>query len=312
MVHVLLIVALGAAPAAKAGSPVISHAEAASAAAPVRVVTADDVAKLCRALEPTERLRAKGDAVERGEAVTRHDEERDAAIQGRYEVVVPAGAIAFAPYDGPERRLSLAEPAQIPVAEETARLWPTEKRGLGVEADAAAARRILDAQRAGSLSLALVFDVPDDATCGTDARGKKFTIPVEPVAWRWLDGEAVLAAGGSAAERPVVTAAAGAKPRAVVGDPLAGPAESKKAVESRRPDLEACYAEALRRDPSADGVVVAEIGGPKVAIAADSVGDAELAVCVQRALGTLPAGKDGRASVPIRFELAAPGAGEGR
>lgn len=303
----VLLAVLGAVPAGKPSAPVIRHSESAPEPPANRLATADEVAKLCRALEPAERLRAKGDAVERGEAEAKHDAERSAALRGRYEVAVPAANIAFAPYDGSERRLALVDPVQLPVGDGAARLWPTEQRSLAVEADAAAARRVLDAQKAGSLSLSLVFDLPEDATCGTGARGKTFTVPVEPVSWRWTAGETVLAAGGAAAERPTVTAAAGAKPRVRVGDPITGPAEARKAVIAKRSDLEACYARALARDPSSDGVLVADLGRGKTTIAADSVGDPAFSSCVEKALAAL-ALQGLQAAVPIRFELAAPGA----
>jgi hypothetical protein len=314
----VLLLAAATAPAGAAGAPPARKAPASASARivradpsgperpPVRLDTAADLTRLCDALDPSERLRTPGDAVARGEAETRHDAERDAAVTARYEVTVPAAGLAFAPYDGPERRLALVEPVQLPVAGGTARLWPTEERSLAVEVDAAGARRIIDAQRAGRLSLALVFDLGDDATCGKGARGKKLTVPVEPVAWRWLDGDAVLARGGAAVDRPLLTAAQGALPRVAIGEPIAGPAEAKKAVVARVADLEACYAEALKRDPGADGVLVADLAGQRPAISADSVGDPELAACVQRALAPL-APAAGRLAVPIRFELEAPG-----
>ncbi len=297
----------GLATAAPAGSavPVVRHEEAAPDRAAVRLETADDLARLCGALEPAERVRAKGDAVERGEAEARQETSRGAALKERYEARIPAAKLAFAPYDGPERRLALQEPVQLPVADGTARLWPTEARDLGVEADAATARRILQAQRRGALALDVAFELPEDATCGTGARGKKFTIPVEPVSWRWMDGDAVLAHGGAAAERPLVTAAQGALPRVDVGDPISGPLDASKLVLAKGGELEACYREALKRNPGVDGVLVAEIGGARTAISADSVGDEQFAVCVQRALATL--GQGTRAAVPIRFELAPPG-----
>jgi hypothetical protein len=308
----LLVLALGVTPPGKPSTPVVKEEGAASETAPARLATAEDVTKLCKSLDPAERLRAKGDAVERGEAEARHDAERDAALAARYEVIAEAARIPFAPYDGPERLLSLAEPVQIPFAGGAARLWPTEQRGLAVGADAAVARRVLDAQRAGTLSLAVVFDLPDDGTCGAGDRGKKFTIPIEPVSWRWLDGEVTLAAGGAAAERPLLTLAAGAKPTVDVGEPLAGPAELKKAVAARSSELEACYAEALERDPVLDGVLVADVAGAKPVISADSVGDAQLSACVQRVLGPLAPAHGGRGAVPIRFELVAPGAAQGK
>ncbi len=304
----VLLVLSGAAPAGKPPPTTVRHEAPAAEEAPMRLSSAADVAALCRTLEPAERVRPKGDAVERGEAESRHDADRDVALRRRYEVAVPAGKLVFAPYDGPQRILALQEPAQIPVADGTARLWPTEQRDLAVEAEASAARRALDAQRKGTLSLSLVFALPDDATCGSGARGKKFTIPIEPVSWRWVDGEAVLARGGAAAERPLLTAAQGARPTVDVGEPIAGPSEAKKAVLARAAELEACYAEALKRHPALDGVLVADLGGTKPAISADSVGDADLAACVQKALGPLAPAQGGRTAVPIRFELAAPGA----
>jgi hypothetical protein len=320
MTHALsLLLSVAALAAAPAGSPaagprapvapaVVRAADPGADRPVASLVTADDVTRLCRALEPSERMHPEGDAVARGEAEAAHDAAHDAAVVGRYEVVVPGAGLAFAPYDGPERRLQLTEPVQLPFAEGTARLWPTEERGLAVEIDAAGARRVLDAQRTGALTLSVVFDLADDAACGTGARGKKFTLPVEPVSWRWLVDGAVLARGGAGVDRPLLTAAEGARPRVDVGDPISGPADAKKAVLARSTELEACYAEALKRDPGIDGVLVADLGGQRPAISADSVGDAELATCVARALGPLAPAHGGRTAVPIRFELEAPGA----
>lgn len=291
--------------AAPAAPAVVQHGEPAAARSAVRLETAEDLARLCATLEPAERVRLSGDAVERGEAAARQVGARGAALKERYAARVPAAKLAFAPYDAPGGRLALQEPVQLPAADGTARLWPVEHRGLAVDADAAAARRVIDAARRGALALELSFELPEDATCGTGARGKSFTVPVDPVSWRWLEGETVLAQGGAAAERPLLTAAQGARPKVEVGDPLSGPPEASKLVLARTGDLEGCYREALKRDPAADGVLVADIGGPRTAISADSVGDEAFAACVQKALGTLAPGT--RAAVPIRFELTPPG-----
>ncbi|HEY6101229.1 MAG TPA: hypothetical protein VIW03_17465 [Anaeromyxobacter sp.] len=311
MIHALatLLLALPAAapaPAGSAAAPVIRHDASGPDKPPVTLATADDVMRLCRALEFSERVRSPGDAVERGEAETAHGAERAAALKERYAATVPAAKLPFAPYDGPERRLALHEPVQLPVADGTARLWPTEARSLAVEAEAGAARRVLDAQRRGTLALSVVFDLPEDATCASGPRGKTYAIPIDPVAWRWLDGEAVIAHGGAAAERPLVSAAQGARPRVDVGEPIAGPAALRKAVVARSRDLEGCYAEALKKDPALDGVLVADLGGPRAAISADSVGDVDFAACVQKALASLAPAQGGKAAVPIRFELAPP------
>jgi hypothetical protein len=267
------------------------------------------VVALCRTLEPAERLRTKGDAVALGEADEAHDRARDAAIVGRYELAVPGAKLPFARYDGGARRLVLERGGFIALDGGAARLWPALEAGLPVEVDAAAARRILAAQAAGTLELALVFDLGDDVTCGSGPSGRsRYTLPIEPVSWRWVSGGEVLARGGAGAERPLVTATQGAAARVSVGDPLAGPRDARRAVQERAPALEACYADALKRDPALDGVLVAELGGTAPAIAADSVGDAQLAGCVARALGDAAgsAGVGGTVAVPIRFELVAP------
>lgn len=301
-----LLLALPAAPAGREPVPMIQHDGSGIEKPQLPIVTADDVTRLCRALEPAERLRPRGDAVERGTADTEHGADRAAAIKGRYVASVPAAKLAFAPYDGPERRLALQEPVQLPVAEGAVRLWPAEARGLAVEAEPAAARRVLDAQRRGTLRLAVVFDLPDDASCGSGPRGKTFTLAIDPVAWRWIDGGTIVAHGGAAAERPLVTAAQGARPKVEVGEPLAGPTGLKKAVLARSRDLEACYANALKKEPGLDGVLVADLGGARAAISADSVGDADFAACVRDALATLAPVQGGRGAVPIRFDLTPP------
>src|SRR5512142_2940179 len=70
----------------------------------------NDLVTLCKRLVPTERLRGRGDAVERGEEVAAHEVDRSAALLARYALILPAGKVAFAPYDGPEQRLSVSEP----------------------------------------------------------------------------------------------------------------------------------------------------------------------------------------------------------
>jgi hypothetical protein len=184
------------------------------------------------------------------------------------------------------------------------RLWATEDRTLPVRVDAAAARRILAAQRAGTLSLRLVFDLPDDATCGSDLRGKRYALGLEPVDWTWLDGQAALARGTTSGDRPALSLAQGAEPLVDVGEPIAGPSEARRAVLAHRAELLTCYRRALEQEPALDGLVVVDLG-PKVGVSADSTGSSDLTACVEKALATLAAGA--RTSVPIRFELLAPG-----
>jgi hypothetical protein len=289
--------------------PVIQHEEAPDAGPEVVALrAAEDVGRLCRVLEPAERFRVEGNAVDRGEAEDRHDTERDRALERRYRVVIPSGRILFAPYDSQGRKLGLSFRAELRGAEGALRVWAIQDRGLPVEVDAETARRVLAAQAAGRLTLEVVFALADDATCGGAPATRRWALAMDPVSWTYRRGDAVLARGGAAADRPAVTLVQGARARVEVGDPLAGPPDARAQVDARRTGLEACYAEALKRDPALDGVLVADLAAGKAEIAADSIGDAKLAGCIRTALegaGTA------RAAVPIRFTLEPPAAGAG-
>jgi hypothetical protein len=299
---VLALVALLAATAPQEGVPRVVHEE--PPAAPVHPLAgAAEVVSLCKQLVPAERLRPGGDAVVQGESRSRQEAGRDEAITARYELTVDARDMVFAPYDGAEQRLGLAPPATLRLPGGAVVLTAALERSLPVRVDAGTARRIVAAQRDGRLSLRLTFDLPDDVVCGGDRRGKRFTLSVEPVEWRWVEGEVVLAWGGTSGDRPAVSATVGARPEVQVGDPIAGPAQARGAVAAHGAQLSACYAEALQRDASTDGVLVVDLGA-RVVVAADSTGSPELARCVERALAALAPAT--RASVPIRFELAAP------
>ncbi|MFO0581863.1 MAG: hypothetical protein U0229_06310 [Anaeromyxobacter sp.] len=293
----LLLALVGSAPA-PAGAPKPGlAATGAPDPLPVEVSGPADLETLCQALEPAERLRAKGDAL----AEDAQEERRDLASVARYRVTIPAGRLYFAPYARGEARLALQDAVLLGFG--AARLYCATEVGLPVEAELDTAKRLFELQRKGELSLELVFDLPDDATC---SRGRPRTLAVEPVSWRWRAGEEVLALGGAAgADRTHLSAALGARSKVTVGEPLSGAAAAQRAVAARQDALGACYADALRRAPSLDGVLVAEItgaGGPAPRLTGDSVGDEALAACVRKALaGVTAAG--GPATVPIRFEL---------
>ncbi len=308
MIRALVALLAAGATAGQKDAPIVHHEDPARPAPPVvRLAAPGDVAELCKALVPAERLRGKGDALQRGDAQARQDAGRDLALERRYEILLSGGRLAFAPYGAGERQLALSYKAELAAAGGAARVWTAEERGLPVEVPQATARRILDARAAGTLVLAVVFDLPEDATCaGGASRPPRWVVPMEPVSWTYRDGEAVLARGGEGSDRPVVTAAHGAKPRVEIGDPVSGAPEMKGQVAAREADLRACYEEALRREPALDGVLVAELGGAAPALAADSVGDPGLAACVRRVLDRVPS--PARVAIPIRFVLDAPGA----
>jgi hypothetical protein len=301
MLAALLSLALQAAPPRT--TPIVRH-EGAPATPVIALAGAPDVVGLCRRLVPAERLRTTGDAVAQGDARAQHERAREEAIVARYEITVPAQRLAFAPYDGEGQRLEVVEPAALRLGDGAATLTASDQLGLPVRVDAGLARRLLAAQRAGRLSLRLVFDLPDDAVCASDSRGRRFALEVEPVEWSWLEGETALAWGVVSADRPGVSAALGAKAVVEVREPLSGSPAARKAVEGRRAELLACYAAALETSPLLDGVLVVDLG-PRISVSGDSAGSEELARCVEKALA--PLGRGPRASVPVRFELLLPG-----
>jgi hypothetical protein len=292
--------------------PVIQHEEAPDAGPEVMALQgAEDVARLCRALLPAERLRIDGNAVDRGEAEDRHDAERDRALERRYRVVIPSNRIVFAPFDSQARKLGLSFRAELRAADGALRVWTIRDRGLPVDVDAETARRILAAQAASRLTLEIVFALADDATCGGTAATRRWALGMDPVSWTYLEDQVPLARSGAAADRPAVTLAQGARPRVEVGEPVAGPPGARAQVDARRAGLEACYADALGRDPALDGVLVADLAPGKTEIAADSVGDPALARCVRTALEGAVSGGSAKAAVPIRFTLEPRGATAG-
>src|SRR6266568_4579356 len=64
---------------------------------------------LCAALLPPDRLATTGDVVARAQAETQQDARREAALAGRYRVVVPADRLKCGPYDSDERELTLSD-----------------------------------------------------------------------------------------------------------------------------------------------------------------------------------------------------------
>jgi hypothetical protein len=283
-------------------------------AGPVALATADDARGMCEALAPSDRLRFGGSALERGEAEARHDVAREGALAGRYQVVVPATQLRFSPYSADEGVLSLFRHAVPAGADGAVRLHVVEDAGLPVQVDLAAARRILAAQAERKLALEVTF-VPaeeDEAPCFHVPGAAAYTVAAEPVAWRYLADGQVLARGGQGADRPLVSARSGARPRVRLGHPVGEDGAAPVPVDPRQGELEGCYAAALERDPYLDGALVADLAAgrqERVRIAADSVGSDELAGCVRGALARVELRGGGRAFLPIHFVLEPPDAG---
>lgn len=298
---------------------VLSRAGPAPAAEePLLLATPRQVESLCASLTPVERMRFRGDALERGKAEVAHRAARSVVYGRRYRVEIPGQRIAFAPYDEEDEELLLSSRAVLTGVRGALRVWASEDAELTVKVSRAEARRVLDAQRAGLLALSLVFDLPDvdesGSPCAHAAGSRVYTLGVEPISWRYLAKGEVLARGGEGADRPLVTAAQGARPTVEVGEAVGGRAELRQPIAARTKDLATCYGAALRRDPSLDGILVLEVelreGRPlSTRVSADSMQDAALAACVQAAVGkaSFPKGSAG-VSVPIHFGLQAPAA----
>jgi hypothetical protein len=279
---------------------------------PVQVVNDPPQARtLCEALTPGERLRLGDDVVAQARAEAQQDARRETALAGRYRVTIPGAAIRFAPYDREEQVLSVSEKTFLAGAGGVLHLWAVSRADLPVTADEAIASRIVSAAKQKQLALVLTFTLPDDedeAVCANVAGSRHYALGVEPFAWEYVAEGEVLARGGEGGDRPLVTAAQGAKPRVEVSDPYgAGGREARQALESSAKDLQGCYEEALRQNPGLDGTLVAEVEpGQRVRLAADSVQDEGLSACVQGVVSQVRFPGGARLDIPIHFLLEPP------
>jgi hypothetical protein len=292
-------------------------------ARPVQVLqTAAQVRTLCEVLVPPERLRARGDAVQRARAGAEHERQRVASLGSRYRMVVPGDRLRFTAWDPEEKRLALSERVFLAGAGGALVVWAVEERGLPVIVDADAAARIMEAAARHELELDLTFNLPDDddeVVCVHRNGAARWGLGVEPVAWAYAARGQALARGGEGADRPAVTAEHGARARVEVGEPVGDERPGLRgAVEARAPDLQGCYREALRANPALDGSLVADLqlssegAARQVRVAVDSLQDDGLAACVRGVLAhtSFPRG-EARAAIPIRFSLEEPTASRG-
>jgi hypothetical protein len=311
-----LTLALAAPPSAAGTVSVEAPPITSSQPGTVQVVADPTQARtLCTALLPSERLATKGDVVARAQAEDEQDARREAALAGRYRVMVPAERLKFGSYDRDEQELTLSDRTFLAAANGTLHLWMVSRAGLPVAADPATAQRLAQAAAQRKLTLALTFTLPDDedaAYCANVSGSHHYGLGVEPFSWEYaVDGQ-VLARGGEGGDRPLVTAAQGARPRVEVSDPYgAGGREARQALEAAAPDLVTCYQHALEENPSLDGTLVAEVdlsAGQSVRVAADSVQDEGLTRCVMGVVSRarFPRAGATRLDIPIHFLLEAP------
>jgi hypothetical protein len=318
MLALALSLALAAAPA-EATQPTVNTPPAARGVDVRTVETPAQVRALCEALELPERAQDRGDPVERARIADERQARREAALAARYRVKVAADRLAFVGYDPGEGELTLSDRSWLWTPGGTLHLWATEDAALPVKVDAATAERIVKAAARRTLALTLTFTLPEDdeASCAHPNGSRSWVLGVEPHAWEFAEGGRVLARGGEGSDRPLVTAAEGARPRVEVAEPFEaeGGRELRAAVAARSKELQGCYVRALRLDPGLDGAVVAEVdldgsgGAPGgVRVVADSVQNDAMVACVRRVLveTPFPRGRATVAAIPIHFELEAP------
>jgi hypothetical protein len=285
---------------------------------PLSLETFPQVATLCAVLEPTERLAGGRDVVAHARAEAQHDERREAALSGSYEVKIRGDQLLFGPYDPDEGVLSLSYRTLLFGAGGSLGVWAVHDADLPVQAGTEAATRIMRAIEHKSLVLVLVFTLPDDADevfCSHVPGSRRFGLAVEPFRWEYREGNLVLARGGEGGDKPLLTAAEGAKPEVLIAEGEGTLASDfKAALEGLRPALQGCYVEALRKNPGLDGAYVAEIdlaeGGERhVRPAIESLQDESMTSCVTAVLARADLRRAGQATVPIHFELAPPSNG---
>jgi len=296
--------------------PMSPAAQGGGAPEPSALETASSVSALCAALQPAERLYERLDVVSRARAEADHDARREAALGGFYRVKVRGESLHFAPYDPEEGVLSLSYRTFLAGANGSFWIWAVHDPGLPVHADSGSAARIVRAAEHKTLALILVFTLPDDADevlCAHVAGSRYFGLGVEPFRWEYREGDRVLARGGEGGDKPLVTAAQGAKPRVLVEEAEGSRAtDFKAAVEGLKPALTNCYQEALRANPGLDGAYVAEVdladGGERhVRAAMESLQDEPMTRCVTSVLARADLrGPPGQATIPIHFELQSP------
>jgi hypothetical protein len=165
---------------------------------PIPIETERDAALLCAVLTPVERMRYWGDAIERGQAEMEYRAMREKALLARYRVTIPGERLVFQAYvPGDDEYLTLSMRTAFAAVGGRLQLWPG--RTLPVEVNTATAKRILEAQNRGELSLVLTFEVSQDddqAQCMSLASPATYTLHIEPVAWEYVSGGTVLARGG--------------------------------------------------------------------------------------------------------------------
>jgi len=304
--------------AAPGPAPTVIQAPAPGDRTPRALGTAEDVRRLCQALEFPERASRREKGPERAQSEARQDERRGRALGRRYRAEISGKGLAF-DYDEDGKRLLLTERAQLVAVGGSLRVWAAEDPEMPVPADPARARRIAAAARNGEATLRLVFALPEDeevAVCAHPAGARQYTLAVEPVSWSYRVGDRVLARGGEEAERR--EAAPGARPQVAVGPPIgADGAAVRRAVQARAGELAACYARARQDRPALDGTLALELdldpaGGParNARVAMDSAHDEGLARCALSAVRKVrfPRGPGGRVQVPLHFTLEEPAA----
>ena len=127
------------------------------------------VCQVCWAARTADRMRFAGNAVQRGQARSRHEEARLRTLETMYTVEVPAAAFAFAEYDPDAGVLSIDTRRNFRLFDGRVELYATGNEPIAFELEAGPAGRLVANQRTGRQKLRLgflvSFDQPEADPC---------------------------------------------------------------------------------------------------------------------------------------------------
>lgn len=224
---------------------------------------APGVLRLCDTLQASDAMAFKGNAVDQAHQRQAHDDRRAAALESRYDLLLPTAGFRFDGYD--DGKLKLADKRFS--VEDGIELDRAADETIAFDLSDAAAERLLQMHTEGKLKLRLVFSPqpsqmrPDVCLRQSGGRMVKFGAQVlaaylvGPLGAPLARYETEAFAQEMAAVTPVRTAAVYlGKPVSADTTPVSPSLEA--AFGKLEPSLLACYREALTRRATTQGTVI--------------------------------------------------------
>ncbi|MDX2019530.1 MAG: hypothetical protein SF187_04765 [Deltaproteobacteria bacterium] len=271
---------------------------------------APGVLRLCDALQASDGMTFKGNAVEQAHQRQAHDERRASSLDSRYELTLPAAGFRFDGYD--DGKLKLVD-TRFSV-EDGIELDRAADEPIAFELSDAAAERLLQMHAEGKLKLRLVFSPqpsqmrPDVCLRQSGGRMVKFgaqvlaAYVVGPLGAPLARFETEAFAQEMAAVTPVHSAAVYfGKPVSADATPVSP--SLQEAFTKLEPSLVACYREALTRKATTQGTLIVGLTLSKDGRAQQP--RMEMSTITDEALVACAVASIGKASVPATPPLPA-------